>query len=103
LSESKRALTPKGTYVIVGGPAGRWLDPLPRAVGAMVLSRFGSQPMRMFLANLNQQDLGVMRDLLQSGKVKPVIDRQYELSQAGEAIGYVERGHARGKVVIAVK
>jgi len=103
LSESKRALTPKGTYVIVGGPAGRWLDPLPRAVGAMVLSRIGSQPMRMFLANLNQQDLGVLRDLLQSGKVKPVIDRQYELSQAGEAIGYVERGHARGKVVIAVE
>jgi NADPH:quinone reductase-like Zn-dependent oxidoreductase len=102
LSESKRVLNPKGTYVIVGGPSGRWIDPLPRALSALVYKRFVSQDIRMFLAQLNQQDLTVLRDLLQSGKVKPVIDRRYRLTEAPQAIRYVEAGHARGKVVVTV-
>ena len=103
LLECRRALNPKGRYIMVGGPAGRWIDPGPRALNAFVLSRFVSQDMRMFLAELNKEDLTILRDLLQSGKVTPVIDRHYRLSEVPEAIRYVEEGHARGKVVITVE
>jgi len=101
--ESRRALNPKGKYIMVGGPSGRWIDPLPRVVNAFVVSRFVSQEMGMFLAQLNQEDLSVLRDLMQAGKVKPVIDRQYKLSEVPEAVRYLEQGHARGKVVITLE
>jgi NADPH:quinone reductase-like Zn-dependent oxidoreductase len=87
---------------MIGGPTGRWIDPLPRVMNAFVLSRFVSQDMGMFLAELNKEDLTVLRDLMQAGKVKPVIDRQYRLSDVPEAIRYLEAGHARGKVVITL-
>ncbi len=103
LSECRRALNPKGKYVIVGGPAGRWVDPLPRAFSAVVLSWFVSQDMSMFLAELNQKDLTILRDLMQAGKVTPVVDRRYRLSEVPAAIRYLEEGHARGKVVITVE
>lgn len=102
LFECRRALTPKGKYVLVGGKNGRWIAPLDRALGAAVSSRFVSQDMGMVMANLNKDDLGVLRDLMQAGKVTPVIDRTYTLSQVSEAIRYLEGGHARGKVVITV-
>src|SRR5467141_2467526 len=98
--ENRRVLNPKGKYIMVGGPPGRWIDPLPRVLNAFVLSRFVSQEMSMFLAELNPRDLTVLRDLMQAGKVKPVIDRRYRLSDVPEAIRYLEKGHARGKVVI---
>jgi NADPH:quinone reductase-like Zn-dependent oxidoreductase len=101
--ESSRVLNPKGKYIMVGGPSGRWIDPLPRVVNAFVLSRFVSQEMGMFLAELNQQDLTILGDLMQAGKVKPVIDRRYRLSDAPEAIRYLEAGHARGKVIITME
>ena len=101
--DSLHVLTPKGKYIMVGGPQGRWIDPLPRAATALVLSRFVSQDVLMFLARLNQADLTLLGDLMQTGKVKPVIDRQYRFSQIGEAIGYLEAGHARGKVVVALE
>jgi NADPH:quinone reductase-like Zn-dependent oxidoreductase len=85
---------------MVGGPAGRWLDPLPRASAALMLSRFVSQDMRVFIAELNQKDLTLLRDLMQAGKVTPVIDRQYTLSDVQSAIRYLEGGRARGKVVV---
>jgi NADPH:quinone reductase-like Zn-dependent oxidoreductase len=103
LLETRRALTPRGRYVIVGGPAGRWIDPLPRAFKAIVLSRFVTQDMHMFLAQLNQKDLNVLGDLMQAGKMRSVVDRRYGLSDAAEAIRYVEGGHARGKVVIGLE
>jgi NADPH:quinone reductase-like Zn-dependent oxidoreductase len=103
LSECMRVLNPKGKYVMVGGPTGRWIDPLPRALGAIVMSRFVSQDMVMFIAQLNQADLTILGDLMQAGKVKPVIDRQYKLSEVPKALGYLEEGHARGKVVITVE
>jgi len=96
-------LNPKGKYIMVGGPAGRWIDPLPRAISALVLSRFVSQDIRLFLADLNQADLNILRDLMQAGKVTPVIDRRYRLSEIPEAIRYLEQGHARGKVVITLE
>ena len=102
LSECRRALTPKGKYVMVGGQSGRWIAPLDRALAAMVFSKFVSQDMGMMLATMNKADLGILSDLMRSGKVKPVIDRTYTLSQVPEAIRYLEAGHARGKVVIVV-
>jgi len=103
LLESRRVLNPKGKYIMVGGPAGRWIDPLPRAISALVLSRFVSQDIRLFLADLNQADLNILRDLMQAGKVTPVIDRRYRLTDVPEAIRYLEQGHARGKVVITLE
>jgi NADPH:quinone reductase-like Zn-dependent oxidoreductase len=100
--ESRRALNPKGKYIMVGGPSGRWIDPLPRVVNAFVVSRFVSQDMSMFLAELKKDDLTTLRDLMQAGKVRPVIDRQYKLSEVPEAVRYLEQGHARGKVVITL-
>jgi NADPH:quinone reductase-like Zn-dependent oxidoreductase len=87
---------------MIGGPSGRLRDPLPRMLEAAIYSRFVSQHMATFLADLNPKDLDVLRDLLQSGKLKPVIDKQYGLDEVSEAIRYIEAGHARGKVVIAI-
>ncbi len=106
LSECRRVLKPNGIYVLIGGGGaneGRWFGPgLTHAFKAMVLSKFVSQKMGMMLADLNHRDLAFLADLMQSGKVTPVIDRTYKLSDLPDAIRYVEQGHARGKVIITV-
>jgi NADPH:quinone reductase-like Zn-dependent oxidoreductase len=102
LLDCRRALAPRGTYVMVGGPAGRWVDPIPRMLAAFLLSRVVSQDMRMFLADLNAADLAVLRDLAAAGKLRPVIDRRYPLDEIAAAIAYLAEGHARGKVVLTV-
>ena len=102
----RRALIPKAKYVMIGGggPNDQGLiGPLFRPIKAMLLSPFVSQEMGMFMADTNQKDLAVLADLMQSGKVKPVIDRTYKLSEVPAAIAYLEQGHARGKVVITVE
>ncbi len=102
----RRVLIPKGKYVMIGGggPNDQGLiGPLFRPIQAMLLSPFVSQEMGMFIADTNQKDLAVLADLMQSGKVKPVIDRTYKLSEVPAAIAYLEQGHARGKVVITVE
>src|SRR6184192_2604223 len=102
----RRVLIPKGKYVMIGGggPNDQGLiGPLFRPIKAMLLSPFVSQEMGMFMADTNQRDLAVLADLMQSGKVKPVIDRTYKLSEVPAAIAYLEQGHARGKVVITVE
>ncbi len=104
LADCRRALTTEGTLVMVGGPdKGHWLGPLADVLKAVVLSRFVSQKLRPFLAHLSKADLIVMRELLETGKVAPVIDRRYPLSAVPEAIRYLEEGHARGKVVITME
>lgn len=103
LSAFRRVLKPKGKYIIVGGPKGRWIAPVDRVVKARVLSWFVSQDMRMMLADVNKEDLTILRDLMQAGKVTPVIDRRYSLSEVSEAIAYLETGRARGKVIITVE
>ena len=82
---------------------GRWIGPLARPVKALLLSPFVSQKFVMFMADLNQKDLNALGDLMRAGKVTPVIDRHYTLSEVPEAIRYLEQGHARGKVVISVE
>jgi NADPH:quinone reductase-like Zn-dependent oxidoreductase len=107
LSEFRRVLTPKGKYVMIGGGSANeqgFFGRLMRPLQAMVYSKFISQEMGMMMADTSQKDLNVLADMMQSGKVKPVIDRTYKsLSQIPEAIRYVEEGHARGKVVITVE
>jgi NADPH:quinone reductase-like Zn-dependent oxidoreductase len=105
LSGFRHALQPKGICVMIGGGGpndGGLIGPLGRPVKALMLSPFISQKMSMFMAELNKKDLTILGGLMQSGKVKPVIDRTYPLSQIAEAIRYLEQGHARGKVIITV-
>jgi NADPH:quinone reductase-like Zn-dependent oxidoreductase len=101
----RRVLNPKGTYVPVGGTADRWMiGPLARAIAALVLSWFVSQKLVIFfLAKTEKEDLALMCELMQAGKVSPVIDKCYSLSEVPEAIRYLEKGHARGKVVITLE
>jgi NADPH:quinone reductase-like Zn-dependent oxidoreductase len=105
LLECRRVLKPRGRYVMIGGGGlneGRWVGPFPRLIKAFALSRVVSQDMGMMLADMNVKDLTVLSDLMQSGKVTPVIDRRYTLRDVPEAIRYLEQGHARGKVVIVL-
>jgi NADPH:quinone reductase-like Zn-dependent oxidoreductase len=106
LSECRRVLKPKGILVLVGGGGANeqgLIGPMAKPIKALMLSPFVSQKIGMILAQLNHDDLALLADLMQSGKVKPVIDRTYKLSEVPEAIKYVEQGHARGKVVIAAE
>jgi NADPH:quinone reductase-like Zn-dependent oxidoreductase len=103
LSRLRRALAPKGTLVIVGGEmGGRWLGGLDRQLRALLLSPFVSQKLTTLISKENHEDLIVLKELIESGKVTPVIDRTYPLSEVPQAIRYLEQGHARGKVVITV-
>ena len=73
-----------------------------RPLRALIYSKFVSQQMGMMLAELNHKDLAALADMMQTGKVKPVIDRNYKLNEVPEAIRYLEQGHARGKVIITI-
>ena len=104
LGEYRRVLTPKGTLVIVGTLSdGRWVGPMYEPLKATVVSPFVSQQLSMMMAQLAPSDLAVIADLMQAGKVTPVIDRHYKLSELAAAIAYQEAGHSRGKVVIDVE
>ncbi len=74
-----------------------------RVVKALVLSLFVRQQGRVFLSLPNKEDLSALRELIESGKATPVIDRTHPLNETPEAIGYLGEGHARGKIVIAVE
>jgi NADPH:quinone reductase-like Zn-dependent oxidoreductase len=104
LLEYKRVLNPKGIYVMIGSTSiGHWFAWLATPIEGLMLSPFVSQKFGMFVADLNKEDLATLGDLMQSGKVTPVIDRRYKLSETPEALRYVEKGHARGKVVVTVE
>ncbi|MDD5059040.1 MAG: NAD(P)-dependent alcohol dehydrogenase [Sideroxydans sp.] len=93
----KRALSPSGIYVMAGGNSTQLFQAL--LLGPWI-SMFGKQKMGALTSNPNQKDLLLLKELLESGKLKPVIDRRYPLSEVAEAVRYVEAGHAKGKVVI---
>ncbi len=102
LSDCRRTITPRGTYVLVGvRDLGRWFG-LARQTKALLLSPFVRQRMRVFVVRHNKEDLAVLKELVEAGKVAPVIDRRYELSEAPEALRHQGGGHAQGKIVIAV-
>jgi NADPH:quinone reductase-like Zn-dependent oxidoreductase len=103
LSRHRRALTPTGTLVIAGGEAdGRWLGGSDRQVRALLLSPFVGQKLGTFISRENHEDMIVLKELIEAGKVTPIIDRTYPLSEVPEAIRYMREGQARGKVVITV-
>ena len=103
LSDLRRALTPKGTLVIVGGEGGgNWLGGFDRNLRSGLVSMFVSQRLTMLASKERGEDFDVLRELIEAGKVTPVIDRTYLLIEAPEAIRYLEEGHARGKVAISV-
>jgi NADPH:quinone reductase-like Zn-dependent oxidoreductase len=103
LSRLRRALTAKGTLVIVGGESdGRWLGGIDRQLRAMLLSPFVGQKLGTFVSSENHEDMIILKELIETGKVTPVVDRTYPLSEVPEAIRYMRQGHARGKIVITV-
>ena len=102
LSAMARLLTPGGTYVMIGGPSGRWLAPMPRAAAAALRSKLGGPAMGFFIAKITKSDLQALRDLMASGQLTSVIDRTYPLDQIQEAVAYLETGRARGKVVVTL-
>jgi NADPH:quinone reductase-like Zn-dependent oxidoreductase len=98
---NRHVLKPEGIFVMVGGPNdGKFLGAMWGPIKMWVLSPFVKQKFGFFLADVNQNDLNLLHDLLESGKIKPVIDRSYRLGEVPAAIAYLEEGHARGKVVI---
>jgi NADPH:quinone reductase-like Zn-dependent oxidoreductase len=103
LSRLRRALAPKGTLIIAGGETdGRWLGGTDRQLRALALSRFVAQKLGTFVSKENHEDMIVLKELIEAGKVTPVIDRTYPLNEVPEAIRYMREGRARGKVVITV-
>jgi NADPH:quinone reductase-like Zn-dependent oxidoreductase len=101
LSRLRRALTPRGTLVIVGSEGrGRWLGGFDRQLRAVVLSRFVSQRLRMLSSKPRPEDLEVLRGLVEAGKVTSAVDRTCPLAEVPEAIRYLVEGHGRGKIVI---
>ena len=104
LADYRRVLTPNGAYIMVGSTEiGHWFGWAVTPLEAWLLSPFTSQKLGMILAELNKDDLATLAALMESGKVTPVIDRTYKLSEAAEALRYLEKGHARGKVVVTVE
>ena len=103
LSDLRRVLAPAGTLVPnAGGFENHWLAGGGRVVSALVMSRFVSQTLRPFLVSPTRRDLVALRELLEAGEVRPVIERTYPLSQTPLAIDHVGAGHTRGKVAITV-
>ncbi len=102
-SDCRRVLLPKGTYVAVGvRPGGKWIGPLPRLLTVFLSSPFVSQRVVFFVARVNAEDLTALKTLIETKKVTPVIGRRFPLSEAAEAIRYLEAGHPGGKIVITV-
>ena len=102
LSDIRRAMTKTATYVMVGGPKGSLVGPVPRMLRALVLSRFVSQRFVGMLAHANRADLEYMAELMEAGELVSVIDRRFGLDEVREALRHQGDGHARGKSVLLV-
>ena len=100
LAAYKRALTPRGIYVMAGGSLGQLFEAV--AFGSR-MSETGGRKMGSMLAKRSQKDLVFLKELLEAGKIIPVIDKCYPLGETAEALRYLGKGHARGKVVISVE
>jgi len=99
----RRALTPRGRLVLVGGETGgRLLGGSERSIRALLLSPLVRQKLATFIASENAADLVALRDLVEAGDVRPAVDLTYPLSEAAAAVARVQDGQARGKVVVAI-
>jgi NADPH:quinone reductase-like Zn-dependent oxidoreductase len=103
LSDLRSALKPTGAIVIVGGAKGDWIGPLLPPLKAAILQPFVDQKMGTFMAKLTKDDMQLLGELMEAGKVTPVVDRRYALEEAAKAMAYLEAGRARGKVVVNVE
>jgi NADPH:quinone reductase-like Zn-dependent oxidoreductase len=102
LADCRRALTPAGTLILNSGTAGNGIKGMVRLAKPLVLSPLTRQNLRRFVSMPKRQELSDLTELIESGKVMPVIDRTYPLAETPEALRYIETGHARGKIVITV-
>ena len=102
LADCRRALTPSGTLILNSGTGARGLRMLVRLVKPLVVSPFARQKLRRYLSRPNHRDLLVLKDLVESGKVTPVIERTYPLPETPAALRHIEAGHTRGKVVVTL-
>jgi NADPH:quinone reductase-like Zn-dependent oxidoreductase len=106
IAERRRVLAPKGICVLAGiGSAGKHEGQMSRLAGnlkSFFVSPFISQKFKFYIGKLLQADLTTLRDLMQEGKLTPVVEREYPMSKTAEALAYLEEGHARGKVVVTV-
>ena len=100
LSAYKRALSPEGTYICIGGSMAQLFEAMLKGP---LMSKKGGKQLRNALAQHSQKDLVIMKELLEAGKVVPAIDRRYTLSEVPEAFRYFGEGHAKGKVIITVE
>jgi len=102
----RRVLNPKGVYLVVGGPTGNWAVSLARLLVTffiiLVLSPFTSRKLATFLARSDQKDLDLLREMMADGRVRPVVDRSYALSEVANAMRHLEQDHPLGKVVISL-
>jgi NADPH:quinone reductase-like Zn-dependent oxidoreductase len=102
LSDCRSVLTPKGTYVPCSGGGGDWVGPLLRILGGLLSSLFSSRRFRMFVMTPNRDDLLFLKELVETGKARPVIERRHALSEVGEALRHVGEGHSQGQTVIRI-
>jgi NADPH:quinone reductase-like Zn-dependent oxidoreductase len=102
LRDCRRVLGRDGTLAIAGGSYGRWFGPVTRMLQAVVLRRFVSQRLVPFMAKGGKDDLLVLKELIEAGKLTPVVDRTYPLSETAQAIRYLEERRAQGKVIITM-
>jgi len=100
--ECRRVLNPDATLVVVGGPSTRLVGPLAHIARMRLASFRSKQKIVFFIAKFNRPDVDALRDLLESGKVKPVVEKRYELGDVADALRYMGQGHVRGKLVINV-
>lgn len=101
-SQYRRVLNPHATLVLVGGKGTRLLGPLGHIARVRLAAWRGSQRAVFFIAKLNEPDLAALRELLESGSVKPVVEKRYELGEVADALRHIGEGHAQGKLVISV-
>jgi NADPH:quinone reductase-like Zn-dependent oxidoreductase len=102
LEEVRRALTKDGTLILNSGTGASGLRMYTRLLAPLVMNPFTSQNLKRFISEPNKRDLEEIAELVKSGKIRPIIDRSYELAETAEALRYIEDGHARGKVVVTV-
>jgi len=102
LSDARRALTPEGILLANGAPVGGWVGGLGHVMKAAVSSLFVRQQGRPFVSLPNGDDLATLKEFIEAGKINPVIDRTFPLSETPEAVAHVGEGHAQGKTVIAM-
>ncbi|MFN2507387.1 MAG: NAD(P)-dependent alcohol dehydrogenase [Chthoniobacterales bacterium] len=105
LADCRRVLTPNGKYIMIGGGGpddGKVIGPFGRVIKIMLSKPFVKQEMGMMISDPSKEDMTYLRDLMAAGKVTPVIDRTYKLSEIRDAVAYVESGRARGKVAITL-